>query len=190
MDASILDKLWVARPYPVLRAAALVLLGTLLLTISAKVQVPFYPVPMTLQTLAILLICTAGGVPVGILTIALYLIEGALGLPVFAGTPERGVGLAYMMGPTGGYLVGFLVAAVLLSYGGQRGWDKSVLPCFALMSASIAAIYLCGYLWLGSLIGFNKAFWAGIAPFVLGDLVKVVLATVSLKLLRRISSRI
>lgn len=183
MHTSILDKFWVARPYSWLRAIALIFAGTILLTISAKVQVPFYPVPMTLQTLAVLLICTIWGMPLGLLTVAAYLVEGALGLPVFAGTPQQGIGLAYLFGPTGGYLAGFLVAALLLGYGVRRGWDKSLLPCFALMCAAIASIYLLGYLWLANLIGYDKAFWAGIVPFILGDLLKVLLAVVSLRLL-------
>jgi len=187
MNTSIVNKLVGSYfgSHSLLRAITLIVVGTVLLTISAKVQVPFYPVPMTLQTLAILLICTIWGMPLGILTVALYLVEGALGLPVFAGTPQQGIGIAYMIGPTGGYLVGFLAAAVLLGYGARFGWDKKLLPCFVLMCAAILVIYLLGYLWLGSLIGYDRAFWAGIAPFVLGDLVKSLLAVVSLRLLHQ-----
>ena len=187
MNTSIINKLVGSSfgSHWLLRAITLTLVGTVLLTISAKLQVPFYPVPMTLQTLAILLIRTIWGMRLGILTVVLYLVEGALGLPVFAGTPQQGIGIAYMIGPTGGYLVGFLAAAILLGYGARLGWDKRLLPCFVLMCASILVIYLFGYLWLGSLIGYDRAFWAGIAPFVLGDLVKVLLAVVSLRLLHQ-----
>lgn len=179
MNTPLLDRLWVDQPYSYLRAAMAVLIGTLLLTLAAKIQVPFYPVPMTLQTLAILIICTTLGMRLGIITVLLYVTEGALGWPVFAG----GGGLAYMAGPTGGYILGFVVAAWVLGYGVQRGWDRSFLPCLALMFGAVALIYGLGYLWLTSFIGYEKAFTLGILPFVLGDLLKMLLAALSLKIL-------
>src|SRR5256885_9623717 len=108
--------MWPARTSAGLRFAALAVLGSLALTLSAKLQVPFYPVPMTMQSLVVLLIGLAFGWRLGTATVLLYLAEGLAGLPVFAGTPEKGIGLAYMMGPTGGYLVGFVLAAAFLGW--------------------------------------------------------------------------
>src|SRR5579862_9024378 len=110
---------------PVVRAATLVIIGSLVLTLSAKIEVPFWPVPLTMQSLAVLVIGMAYGLRLGALAVLLYLAEGAVGLPVFAGTPERGIGLAYMVGPTGGYLLGFLLAAWVLGLLAERGWDRS-----------------------------------------------------------------
>ena len=184
MNTAILDKLWVERPYQLARASAVVLLGVGLLTLSAKISVPFYPVPMTLQTLAILVLCAVSGLRLGVATIGTYLAVGAAGLPVFAGTPQLGIGIAYMVGPTGGYLVGFIAAALLLGYGVKYGLDRKNFACLIMMSAAIALIYLCGYIWLGALIGYKTAFTAGVAPFIIGDMLKVVLATLSLRILR------
>ena len=110
-------------------AALLALAGSLLLTLSAKVQVPFYPVPITMQSLVVLCLGATLGARLGAATVVLYLLEGALGLPVFAGTPERGIGLAYMAGPTGGYLIGFVAAAYLVGLLAERGWDRSHVGC-------------------------------------------------------------
>jgi len=109
-----------------LRLTVLAFIGTLLMAISAKINVPFYPVPMTMQTFVVLSIGMAYGWRLGGATLLLYLAEGAMGLPVFAGTPEKGIGLAYMMGPTGGYLIGFVLAATIVGYLGERGWDRNV----------------------------------------------------------------
>jgi biotin transport system substrate-specific component len=107
------------------KSVGLVLIGSLLLTLSARVQVPFFPVPMTLQVLVVLLIGVAYGPRLAGATLAAWLAQGAAGLPVFAGTPEKGLGLAYMAGPTGGYLAGFLVAAILVGWLAERGWAQS-----------------------------------------------------------------
>ena len=118
------DLLWPARGASrPLRALLLALLGSALLTISAKLEVPFYPVPMTMQTLVVLLLGMAYGARLGAATVLLYLAEGAVGLPVFAGTPERGIGIAYMMGPTGGYLVGFVLSAAITGWLTERRRD-------------------------------------------------------------------
>jgi biotin transport system substrate-specific component len=157
------------------RSAVLALLGTLLLWASAKVQVPFWPVPMTMQTGVVLLIGAVYGPVLGAATVALYLLEGALGLPVLAGTPERGIGLPYMMGPTGGYLAGFLVAAALTGWSVAR--VRGSLAILGVMTLGMVAIYAFGFAWLAGLIGPEKAFAVGILPFVLGDALKVLLAT-------------
>jgi len=170
-----------ARAQRMLRAFALALLGSLLLTLSAKVQIPFYPVPLTMQTLVVLLLGFAYGARLAALCMLLYLAEGALGLPVFAGTPEKGVGLAYMLGPTGGYLAGFVAAAALCGALAERGWDRRVVPTLAAMLAGNLLIYACGLLWLGLLLGWDKPLlqW-GLLPFLPGDLLKIALATAAL----------
>jgi biotin transport system substrate-specific component len=155
----------------------LILIGTLLITLSAKIQVPFYPVPMTMQTFVILMIGMTFGWKMGGLTVLFYLIEGALGLPVFAGTPVKGLGIAYMSGPTGGYLVGFVVATCTVGYLGERGLDRTFLTTFVSISVGTLLILLCGYTWLSSLIGFEKAFIYGVLPFLWSELFKIALAT-------------
>ncbi len=156
-------------------AAILVVAGSLLLTLSAKVQVPFYPVPMTMQSLVVLCLGATLGARLGAAAVGLYLLEGALGLPVFAGTPEKGVGLAYMMGPTGGYLLGFLLAAPAVGWLAERGWDRSHLRMLAAMALGHAIIFLFGYLWLTYLIGADKAWTAGVALFSMATLFKTAL---------------
>src|SRR5690349_15200312 len=123
---TLIDALWPAGATPVIRWAVLALAGSLLLTASAKAQVPMWPVPMTMQSFVVLVIGMAYGARLAGATVALYLLEGALGLPVFAGTPEKGIGLAYMAGPTGGYLAGFAVAAVAMGWLAERGWDRGL----------------------------------------------------------------
>lgn len=168
----------------VARFVILALLGSLALTLSAKVQVPFYPVPMTMQTFVVLSLGMAFGWRLGAVTVLLYLAEGASGLPVFSGTPEKGLGLAYLFGPTGGYLFGFVVAAAVCGWLAERGWDRSVLKTALAMLIGTATIYLCGVLWLGGLIGWDKPLLAlGVTPFLLGDAFKMALAAGVLPLL-------
>lgn len=181
MSMAILDRLWMSGSFTLVRFVALSAMGVLLLTISAKLQVPFYPVPVTMQTFAILVICVAGGLHLGGSTILAYLAVGAMGLPVFAG----GSGIAYMFGPTGGFLLGFWVAAVILGIGVKIGYDRRTLPCFALMISAVAVIFICGYLWLSSVIGFSKAWQFGVAPFILGDLLKAILAVLTIRIIRQ-----
>ncbi len=151
-------------------------LGTALLTLSAKVQVPFWPVPMTLQTLAVMALAGLFGMRVAGLTVALYLMEGALGLPVFSGTPQRGIGVAYMLGPTGGYLVGYLAAALLVGWAADRGARGRPLALVAAMLAGMALIYGFGTLWLAQFTGAPGAIAKGVLPFLLGDALKTALA--------------
>lgn len=160
-----------------LKSTFLAVVGSLLLWASAKIQVPFYPVPMTMQTFMVLCIGMAFGWRLGAATVLLYLAEGAMGLPVFAGTPEKGIGLAYMAGPTGGYLVGFVVAAALVGWLAQRGWDRTVPMTLAAMVLGTSVIFAFGVIWLGNLIGWEKPVLAlGLTPFVWGAVFKIGLA--------------
>jgi biotin transport system substrate-specific component len=174
---------------PALRALLLAVVGSALLTVSAKLQVPMWPVPMTMQTFAVLVIGAAYGWKLGAATVALYLAQGALGLPVFANTPERGIGLAYMMGPTGGYLLGFMVAAGVLGWLAERGWDRSVAGTLAGMTLGTAIIFGLGYLYLTTLIGAEAAFVNGVLPFLVGAALKIALAAAVLPLAWRLVSR-
>jgi biotin transport system substrate-specific component len=174
--------LWPAnRGNDITRSIILVLLGSALLTISAKVQVPFYPVPMTLQPLVVLLIGATLGARLGVLSVLLYLAEGLVGLPVFAGTPEKGLGLSYVLGPTGGYLIGFVLAAGIAGRLAEYGWDRNVFTTFAAMILATLAIYIPGLLWLGGLIGWDKpVLELGLYLFIIGDITKAVLAAIIL----------
>ena len=160
------------------RNITLAVLGSLALWASAKLQVPFYPVPMTMQTFVVLFIGMSFGWRLGMATVMLYLVQGAMGLPVFAGTPEKGIGLAYMLGTTGGYLVGYVFAAGVVGALAQRGWDRNVFTAFTAMLIGNVVIYVPGLLWLGAIVGWDKPVLAwGLTPFILGDAVKVLLAS-------------
>ena len=171
------------------RTFFLILAGSLLLTLSAKIQVPFYPVPMTLQTLVVLLIGVSFGWRMGFATVLAYLAQGATGLPVFAGTPEKGLGLLYMAGPTGGYLVGFALAAGLTGWLAERGLDRSVIGTAIAMIAGNLVIYVFGLAWLANFVGFEKAVTLGVIPFLFGDLVKIMLVTASLPVIWKFLNR-
>jgi biotin transport system substrate-specific component len=177
-----------SRPAAAGRDVALAITGSLLLTLSAKLQIPFWPVPMTMQTFVVLVLGTAFGWRLGAATVALYLLEGALGLPVFAGTPERGIGLAYMMGPTGGYLAGFLAAAVLCGRLAERGWDRDPWRTALAMTIGHLLILFCGWAWLATLIGTHKAYVAGVEPFYAATVAKTLLAVVALPLAWKLSA--
>lgn len=157
--------------------------GTVLLTIAAKMNIPFYPVPLTMTTFVVLTIGMAFGWRLGGATVALYLAEGAIGLPVFAGTPEKGIGLAYMAGPTGGYLLGYLVAAVVVGWLAEKGWDRNVFTTLAAMIIGTAIIFAPGIYWLGMLFGWEKPILAwGLWPFMAGAGFKIALAAAVLPL--------
>ncbi len=151
--------------------------GTIILTISAKTKVPLGFVDMSLQTLAIFLIAIAFGSRLAIATLLLYMAEGAIGLPVFQSTPEKGIGIAYMMGPTGGYLAGFVVMAAIVGWASDRGWDRNPFKLFAAILVAEVIMMAMGYGWLASLIGAEKAWQFGVVPFIVPDLVKVALAS-------------
>jgi biotin transport system substrate-specific component len=172
--------LWPTASNRFVRSALLAIVGTLLLTLSAKMQVPFWPVPITMQTYVVLCLAAAYGWRLGVATMLLYLAEGAVGLPVFAGTPDKGIGLAYMMGPTGGYLIGFVAAAALVGWLAERGWDRSIPRMALAMALGHVLILALGWAWLATLVGPAKAFAAGVAPFYWVTLVKTALAALTL----------
>ena len=182
--------LWPARGGAALaRGLVLAVGGTLLLTLSAKIQVPFWPVPMTMQTFAVLVIGMAYGWRLAAATLVLYLAEGAAGMPVFAGTPEKGIGLAYMAGSTGGYLVGFVLAATLIGWLAERGWDRRPVTTAIAMLLGNVVIYVPGLIWLATLIGAAKAVQFGLMPFLLGDGLKLLLAAAALPLAWKLVGR-
>ena len=156
-----------------LTKAALVVFGSLLLAVSAQFKIPLYPVPVTGQTLVVLLIGMTYGPRLGGITMAAYLFEGAIGLPVFAGGAS---GMAVLFGPTGGYLFGFLLAAVAMGYLAERGMGRSVVSTVIAMVIGNMVIYLCGASWLAGFIGFGKAMAAGVLPFLYGDALKLAVA--------------
>ena len=153
-----------------------IILGSIALTISAKIKIPFYPVPMTMQTFVVLFLGISFGYKIAIATVGLYLIEGILGLPVFSNSPERGVGMAYFTGPTMGYLIGFLSACFLASLVKLK---DNYFIIFIKLVLAVSTIYIFGILWLGTLIGWDKPIvQLGVTPFLLAELFKVVLLTV------------
>ena len=156
--------------------ALLVVGGTLLLTLSAKTKVVLGPVDLSLQTLAVLLIATAFGFRLGLATLLLYMAEGAAGFPVFQSTPEKGIGIAYMVGSTGGYLAGFVVMAAIVGWAADRGFDRNPVKLFGVMLAADAIMLAMGFAWLATLIGADKAWTFGVAPFIVPDLIKVGIA--------------
>ena len=159
----------------ILKYAFIALIGSIALAISSKVKIPFYPVPMTMQTLVVIMIGAAFGWKLGLATVTLYLFEGIIGLPVFSGTPEKGVGLVYFTGPTMGYLIGFLVAVFLA---GKFNYNKNLIANFLKLTFATSFIYLLGMVWLGSLIGWDKPiFKLGAQPFLLAELFKILIAT-------------
>jgi biotin transport system substrate-specific component len=160
---------------PAWRATVLALFGSALLWLSAKAQVPMWPVPMTMQSFVVLVIGITYGTRLAGATVLLYLAEGASGLPVFAGTPEKGIGIAYMLGPTGGYLAGFLVAAMALGWLAERGWDRGLVRLGLAMAIGTVLLFLPGVAWLAALIGWPKAVAAGLTPFIAGSVVKLAL---------------
>ena len=161
------------------------LTGTIILAISSKIKIPFYPVPMTMQTLVILIIGIGFGWKLGLTTISLYLFEGIIGLPVFSGTPEKGIGLVYFSGPTMGYLIGFLFAVY---FAGFFKFNKNVFVKFIQLVFSVSIIYMFGVLWLGTLIGWEKPlFQLGVQPFLLAELFKILIILFSLPKLKKLN---
>ncbi len=174
-----------------LKFLLLAVMGSLALWLSAKIQVPFYPVPITMQTFVVLVVGMAFGWRLGATTVLIYLAEGMVGLPVFAGTPERGIGLAYMVGPTGGYLLGFLFAAAVVGWLGERGWDRRIATTLAAMVLGTTIIYVPGLIWLGMTIGWDKpVLELGLWPFLLGDALKIGLAALALPSIWRFVSHL
>ena len=157
----------------ILKIIVITIIGTLLLTASAKIKIPFYPVPMTMQTFVVLFIGVTLGYKIGLLTVSLYLLEGIVGLPVFANSPEKGIGIVYFTGPTMGYLIGFLNAVYCA---GTFKYDKGLINTFIKLIFSVSFIYIFGLVWLGMLIGWDKPiFELGAQPFLLAELFKMLL---------------
>ncbi len=177
----------------VAKIIVIAILGSLLLTISAKVKIPFYPVPMTMQTFVVLFLGLAFGFKIGLVTVSLYLFEGIFGLPVFANSPEKGIGLIYFTGPTMGYLIGFLVAVYfagifknLFKRFNHKYFD--ILVIFSWLTFSVSFIYILGLLWLGYLIGWDKPiFELGAQPFLLAELFKITLLTILYPWIKKIN---
>ena len=165
----------------ILKYILIIFLGSILLTISSKIKIPFYPVPMTMQTFVVLFLGMSFGYKIGLATVSLYLVEGIIGLPVFSNSPEKGVGLVYFTGPTMGYLIGFLFATFLAGYFNFKG---NILNNFIKLLISVSTIYILGVFWLGSLIGWDKPIiQLGVTPFLLAELLKVsILALLAKKI--------
>ena len=159
----------------IIKSLAIIFFGSILLAISAKVKIPFYPVPMTMQTFIVLFLGLSFGYKIGLATIILYLMEGIIGLPVFSNSPERGVGFAYFTGPTMGYLIGFLSACFLASFVKK---NDNYFVIFLKLILSVSTIYILGVLWLGTIIGWDKPILSlGVYPFLLAEIFKILILT-------------
>ena len=167
----------------IIKSLLAIVLGSIALTISAKIKIPFYPVPMTMQTFVVLFLGISLGYKIGLATIGLYLLEGIVGLPVFSNSPEKGVGLLYFTGPTMGYLIGFLIACYLAS---MIKFEDSYFVILGKLVLATSAIYILGLLWLGTLIGWDKPIFAlGAKPFLLAEIFKIsILALLAKKIVK------
>ena len=162
---------------PLIKQAFLVIVGVIALTIAAKIKIPMWPVPITMGTFAVLSIGAAYGARLGITTILSYLLIGALGLDVFAGSSSENFGLSYMLGGTGGYLFGYILAVCALGLLAQMGWDRSTIWLACALFIGNVLIYIPGLIWLGVLYGWDKPIFSwGLTPFLIGDAAKLVLA--------------
>jgi len=169
----------------VLKNLFIALMGTILLAVSSKIRIPFYPVPMTMQTLMVLFLGIALGWKLGVATVALYLFEGIIGLPVFSGSPEKGVGVVYFTGPTMGYLIGFLLTVY---FAGSISFSKNLFIKFLQLSFSVSFIYILGILWLGTLIGWEKPLYQlGVQPFLLAELFKILIVLIALPKIKKLN---
>ena len=162
-----------------LKTFLVIFLGTVILTVSAKLKIPFYPVPMTMQTFVVLFLGLAFGYKIGLTTVGVYLLEGIIGIPVFSNSPEKGIGLVYFTGTTMGYLIGFLSAVF---FAGYLNLKNNIFIIFSKLIFSVSTIYLFGTLWLGTLIGWDKPILElGVMPFLLAELFKICLLTILAK---------
>ena len=163
----------------ILKSFILIFIGSLALTLSAKLKIPFYPVPMTMQTFVVLFLGIGFGYKIGLATVSVYLLEGIIGIPVFSNSPEKGVGLVYFTGPTMGYLIGFLFAVFLAGYINLK---NNIFLNFIKITLIVSTIYIPGVFWLGTLFGWEKPiFQLGVAPFLLAELFKICLLTLLTK---------
>ena len=159
----------------IIKSLIIIFLGSILLAISAKIKIPFYPVPMTMQTFIVLFLGISFGYKIGLATVGLYLMEGIIGFPVFSNSPERGVGLVYFTGPTMGYLIGFLSACFIASFVKK---NENYFLIFLKLILSVSTIYILGILWLGTIIGWDKPILSlGVYPFLLAEIFKILLLT-------------
>ncbi len=166
----------------IIKSLIVIFLGSIILAISAKIKIPFYPVPMTMQTFVVLFLGISFGYKIALATVSLYLFEGILGLPVFSNSPERGIGLVYFTGPTMGYLIGFLSACYLASF---IKLNDSFFVIFTKLTLAVSTIYIIGVIWLGILIGWEKPIFSlGVAPFLLAEIFKVLLLSLLVKKLQ------
>ena len=169
----------------ILKNVFIILMGTVLLAISSKIKIPFYPVPMTMQTMVVLFLGITLGWKLGLATISLYLFEGIIGMPVFSGTPEKGVGIIYFTGPTMGYLIGFLFTVY---FAGSLNFSKNLFIKFLQLLFSLSFIYILGILWLGTLIGWEKPlFQLGVQPFLLAELFKILIVLISMPQIKKLN---
>ena len=166
-----------------LRKGLVILGGVALTALAAKAQVPFWPVPMTLHTLAIMAMAVTFGPRIALSAVAAYILAGATGLPVFSGSPERGIGLAYIVGPTGGYLAGYLAAAFLTGWLAQ---GRGMLGRVGAMAAGMAVVYIAGAAWLALYVPADKVLALGVVPFLLGDAVKIAVVAAAGPLLANV----
>ena len=169
-----------------IKSLFVIILGSIVLTISAKIKIPFYPVPMTMQTFIVLLLGLSFGYKIGLSAVGLYLLEGIAGLPVFSNSPERGIGIVYFTGPTMGYLIGFLFACYFASF---VKLNDSFFKIFIKLTLAVSTIYIFGILWLGTLIGWDKPILSlGLTPFLLAEIFKVLLLSLLVKKLVKLKS--
>ena len=165
----------------IIKSLLIIFFGSIALTISAKLKIPFYPVPMTMQTFVVLFLGMAFGYKIGLASVSLYIFEGIIGIPVFSNSPEKGVGIAYFMGPTMGYLIGFLLATFLAGY---LNLKTGIFIIFIKLVVCVSTIYILGMLWLGNLIGWDKPILElGAMPFLVAELFKISLLSVLAKVL-------
>ena len=163
----------------IIKLILVIFFSSIILAISAKIKIPFYPVPMTMQTFIVMFIGISLGYKIGLAAITLYLVEGIIGLPVFSNSPERGVGLVYFIGPTMGYLIGFLSACFIASLIKEK---DNYFVIFLKLIFSASTIYILGILWLGSLLGWDKPIIAlGVTPFLYAEIFKIALLTIIAK---------
>ena len=157
----------------IIKSLIVIFLGSVVLAISAKIKIPFYPVPMTMQTFVVLFLGVSLGYKIGLASVGLYLLEGIAGLPVFSNSPEKGIGIVYFTGPTMGYLIGFLTACYLAS---KINIKDSFINILTKLVVATSTIYILGLIWLGTLIGWDKPIFSlGAKPFLLAELFKIII---------------
>ena len=174
-----MENISISNNQKILKNFLIVVIGSILLTLSAKIKIPFYPVPMTMQTFVVLFLGVSFGYKIAVTTVSIYLLEGLLGLPVFSNSPEKGVGLAYFVGPTMGYLIGFLSACYLASF---IKVNDNYFVVFVKLTLAVSTIYIFGVIWLGTLIGWDKPILSlGVTPFLLAEAFKILILTFLVK---------